>query len=136
LTDDDRQRAADLPSGAAGGERAPAAAPVTPASAPSTDPGVANPAATIAAPADAAVAGATVANAGSPAAEGATLAEAGVRPGDEAEADVAAAKTKKRNTWLSDLKAIFWLLLAVLLFHSCVAKPFYIPSESMMPVLL
>ena len=29
-----------------------------------------------------------------------------------------------------------WVLLAVLAFHSFVAKPFYIPSESMMPVLL
>src|SRR3546814_2798868 len=29
-----------------------------------------------------------------------------------------------------------WVLVAVLAFHSFVAKPFYIPSESMMPVLL
>ena len=29
-----------------------------------------------------------------------------------------------------------WVLLAVLAFHSLVAKPFYIPSESMMPGLL
>ena len=28
------------------------------------------------------------------------------------------------------------MLLAVLAFHSFIAKPFYIPSESMMPVLL
>ena len=33
-------------------------------------------------------------------------------------------------------KAIFWLVLAVLAFHSFIAKPFYIPSESMMPGLL
>jgi signal peptidase I len=35
-----------------------------------------------------------------------------------------------------EIKGLFWVLLAVLLFHSFVAKPFYIPSESMMPALL
>ncbi|HST36875.1 MAG TPA: signal peptidase I, partial [Allosphingosinicella sp.] len=35
-----------------------------------------------------------------------------------------------------EIKAIFWLILAVLTFHSLIAKPFYIPSESMMPGLL
>src|SRR5215212_11950841 len=35
-----------------------------------------------------------------------------------------------------EIKGLLWVLLAVLLFHSFVAKPFYIPSESMMPVLL
>jgi signal peptidase I len=38
--------------------------------------------------------------------------------------------------WWGELKAIFWLILAVLAFHSFIAKPFYIPSESMMPSLL
>ncbi|HEX8640964.1 MAG TPA: signal peptidase I [Allosphingosinicella sp.] len=47
------------------------------------------------------------------------------------------AKAEKKGTdWWGELKAIFWLILAVLAFHSFVAKPFYIPSESMMPVLL
>ena len=35
-----------------------------------------------------------------------------------------------------EIKGLALVLLAVLLFHSFVAKPFYIPSESMMPVLL
>ena len=35
-----------------------------------------------------------------------------------------------------EIKGIFWVILAVLAFHSFIAKPFYIPSESMMPVLL
>ena len=38
--------------------------------------------------------------------------------------------------WWHELRSIALLLLAVLAFHSFVAKPFYIPSESMMPVLL
>ena len=38
--------------------------------------------------------------------------------------------------WWNELKSITVLLIAVLTFHSFVAKPFYIPSESMMPVLL
>lgn len=38
--------------------------------------------------------------------------------------------------WLHEVKSIVLLILAVLAFHSFVAKPFYIPSESMMPVLL
>ncbi len=38
--------------------------------------------------------------------------------------------------WVAEVKGIFWLILAVLGFHSFIAKPFYIPSESMMPGLL
>jgi signal peptidase I len=38
--------------------------------------------------------------------------------------------------WFAEAKGIFWLILAVLGFHSFIAKPFYIPSESMMPGLL
>ncbi|MDB5669826.1 MAG: lepB [Alphaproteobacteria bacterium] len=46
-------------------------------------------------------------------------------------------ETQKPGTdWWAEIKAIFWLVLAVLAFHSFIAKPFYIPSESMMPILL
>jgi signal peptidase I len=48
----------------------------------------------------------------------------------------ATAPAAKGTDWWGEVKAIFWLILAVLAFHSFVAKPFYIPSESMMPVLL
>jgi signal peptidase I len=49
----------------------------------------------------------------------------------------AAPAAKKAGTdWWGEVKAIFWLIVAVLAFHSLIAKPFYIPSESMMPGLL
>jgi signal peptidase I len=47
-----------------------------------------------------------------------------------------AAQEKPPVDWWGELKSISLLILAVLAFHSFVAKPFYIPSESMMPVLL
>ena len=43
--------------------------------------------------------------------------------------------TKGSVVW-REIKGLLWVLLAVLLFHSFIAKPFYIPSESMMPGLL
>ena len=43
---------------------------------------------------------------------------------------------KPTINWWQEVKSIALLILAVLAFHSFVAKPFYIPSESMMPVLL
>jgi signal peptidase I len=54
-------------------------------------------------------------------------------PAEAADAPVPA--DKKPTDWWGEIKAIFWLVLAVLAFHSFVAKPFYIPSESMMPIL-
>jgi len=52
-------------------------------------------------------------------------------------AKAAARKKKSSGTdWLAELKSIALLLLAVLSFHSFIAKPFYIPSESMMPGML
>jgi signal peptidase I len=43
---------------------------------------------------------------------------------------------KQGVDWWAEAKGIFWLVLAVLGFHSLIAKPFYIPSESMVPTLL
>jgi len=42
----------------------------------------------------------------------------------------------KGNAVWREIKGLLWVLVAVLIFHSLVAKPFYIPSESMMPTLL
>jgi signal peptidase I len=44
-------------------------------------------------------------------------------------------KSKMAVIW-AEIKGLFWLLLAVLTFHSFIAKPFYIPSISMMPTML
>jgi signal peptidase I len=54
----------------------------------------------------------------------------------EAAPEAAPAAKQQGTDWWAELKAIFWLILAVLAFHSFIAKPFYIPSESMMPGLL
>lgn len=48
----------------------------------------------------------------------------------------AATPPRKESALWREIKGLFWVLVAVLLFHSLVAKPFYIPSESMMPGLL
>lgn len=47
-----------------------------------------------------------------------------------------AAPASHKVDWLAELRGLAWMLLAVLAFHSLVAKPFYIPSISMMPNLL
>ncbi len=54
---------------------------------------------------------------------------------NEAAQEKPAKKTWAANLW-SEIKGLFWLLLAVLGFHSFIAKPFYIPSISMMPTLM
>lgn len=46
------------------------------------------------------------------------------------------AEAQKPTDWWAEARGILWLVLAVLGFHSFIAKPFYIPSESMMPGLL
>jgi signal peptidase I len=45
-------------------------------------------------------------------------------------------KDSKGSALWREIKGLLWVLLAVLAFHSFIAKPFYIPSESMMPGLL
>jgi signal peptidase I len=47
-----------------------------------------------------------------------------------------AKKEDKGSALWREIKGLLWVLLAVLAFHSFIAKPFYIPSESMMPGLL
>jgi signal peptidase I len=42
----------------------------------------------------------------------------------------------EKINWWSELRGLALMLLAVLAFHSFVAKPFYIPSESMLPNLV
>ena len=51
-------------------------------------------------------------------------------------APAAESKESKGSALWREIKGLLWVLLAVLAFHSFVAKPFYIPSDSMMPGLL
>jgi signal peptidase I len=44
--------------------------------------------------------------------------------------------TPRRTSWIAEIRSLAGLLLLVVGFHSLAAKPFYIPSESMMPGLL
>ena len=50
-------------------------------------------------------------------------------------ADAAAEESRGAVVW-REIKGLGLVILAVLGFHSFIAKPFYIPSESMMPALL
>jgi signal peptidase I len=59
-----------------------------------------------------------------------------VSPADETPAAASDQKDEKGSALWREIKGLFWVLVAVLAFHSLVAKPFYIPSESMMPGLL
>ena len=52
-----------------------------------------------------------------------------------AEPEENAKESRGQIVW-REIKGLAWVLLAVLAFHSFIAKPFYIPSESMMPNLL
>ncbi len=49
---------------------------------------------------------------------------------------VTAGTDKPATDWVAEVKSFAWLILAVLAVWSFVAKPFYIPSESMMPTLI
>ena len=45
-------------------------------------------------------------------------------------------KDEKKVDWIAEIRGLALMLLAVFAFHSFIAKPFYIPSESMLPNLL
>ena len=45
------------------------------------------------------------------------------------------AATPEKIDWLAEIRGLAGMLLAVLAFHSFIAKPFYIPSASMVPNL-
>ena len=51
-------------------------------------------------------------------------------------AETPESKRAERIDWLGEIRGLVVMLLAVLAFHSMLAKPFYIPSISMMPNLL
>ena len=55
---------------------------------------------------------------------------------EEPSSPPAETKESKGAAIWREIKGLLWVLVAVLAFHSFAAKPFYIPSESMMPVLL
>ena len=66
--------------------------------------------------------------------------QVGVAPATPSNSDVPppvgpAAPQRRGTDWWGEVKGIFWLILVVLGFHSFIAKPFYIPSESMLPGL-
>src|SRR6478609_9221825 len=64
-----------------------------------------------------------------------TVPEASSPPAEETATTPAEQESKGSALW-REIKGLLWVLLAVLAFHSFIAKPFYIPSESMMPGLL
>ncbi len=49
--------------------------------------------------------------------------------------ETTAPEAPEKVNWLAEIRGLALMLLAVLAFHSLVAKPFYIPSTSMMPGL-
>ena len=51
-------------------------------------------------------------------------------------AETAAPEKGEKINWVQEVRGLGLMLAAVLAFHSLIAKPFYIPSESMMPTLL
>ncbi|MFA6218520.1 MAG: signal peptidase I [Erythrobacter sp.] len=54
----------------------------------------------------------------------------------ETKPEQAPEKGRETIDWIAEIRGLAIMLLAVVAFHSFVAKPFYIPSESMMPNLL
>jgi signal peptidase I len=63
-------------------------------------------------------------------------AEPQAAPADGAAPETAPEKAKEKINWVAEIRGLAIMLLAVLAFHTLIAKPFYIPSESMMPNLL
>ena len=59
-----------------------------------------------------------------------------VTPAAEADATPIAEQDRHGSALWREIKGLSLVLIAVLTFHSFIAKPFYIPSESMMPILL
>lgn len=60
-----------------------------------------------------------------------------IAPPPSAEAPAAVSQPEPdKIDWVAEVKGLAWMLAAVLAFHSFIAKPFYIPSISMMPNLL
>ncbi|HTN13689.1 MAG TPA: signal peptidase I [Sphingomonadaceae bacterium] len=58
-------------------------------------------------------------------------------PADSPASDAAkGGKTDEKINWFSEIRGLALMLLAVLAFHSLIAKPFYIPSTSMVPNLM
>lgn len=55
---------------------------------------------------------------------------------EEPEQAPPAEPVKAKVNWLAEIRGLALMLLGVLAFHSLVAKPFYIPSASMVPNLL
>jgi len=51
-------------------------------------------------------------------------------------ADAASQAASHKGGWWREIRGLLFVLAGVFAFHSAVAKPFYIPSESMMPGLL
>jgi signal peptidase I len=56
-------------------------------------------------------------------------------PSDRPRTPPAHPKSDDGVNWFAEIRGLALMLLAVLAFHSLVAKPFYIPSTSMMPSL-
>lgn len=58
-------------------------------------------------------------------------------PSNNSDTDTPAPKPQRAKVnWLHEMRGLALMLLGVLAFHTLVAKPFYIPSASMVPTLL
>lgn len=68
--------------------------------------------------------------------------DAEIPPPDDGAAETVPGAPEKHGerrdkvNWFAEIRGLVLMLIAVLAFHTFIAKPFYIPSESMMPNLL